>query len=297
MDRLLHCAAVAAVAALVGSCSATPDAAAPASGGPREPASGAQTRHAVGAGPADHASHADHAGGPGHAGPADHRAEHAGHGAEHAGQHAEHAGHGHGAGPLVHRFERAEEWVARFEGPERDAWQKPASVVAAMQIAPGMRVADLGAGTGYFLPHLSRAVGPTGAVVGLDIEPDMVRYMAERATRERLANVTARQVRPDDPGLEPGSVDRILVVDTWHHIPDRPAYAAKLKATLRPDGAVVIVDFTDAARQGPPKEHRISAETVAAELRAGGLSPQIVAEDLPEQYIVVGKRAGASAPR
>ncbi|WP_437663428.1 class I SAM-dependent methyltransferase [Sorangium sp. So ce1182] len=292
MHRRLHCAALAAVAALLGSCSATPDAAAPASGGPREPAS-----RAGDAGPADHASHAGHAGEPGHAGPADHRAGHAGHGAEHAGHGAEHAGHGHGAGPLVHRFERAEDWVARFEGPERDAWQKPASVVAAMRIAPGMRVADLGAGTGYFLPHLSRAVGPTGAVVGLDIEPDMVRYMAERATRERLANVTARQVRPDDPGLEPGSVDRILVVDTWHHIPDRPAYAAKLKAALRPDGAVVVVDFTDAARQGPPKEHRIPAEAVAAELRAGGLSPQIVAEDLPEQYIVVGKRAGASAPR
>ncbi|WP_437518133.1 class I SAM-dependent methyltransferase [Sorangium sp. So ce1099] len=304
MDRRLHCAALAAVAALLGSCSATPDTAAPASGGPREPASRAQARHAGGAGPADHASHADHAGEPGHAGPADHRAEHAGHHAEHtghhaehAGHHADHAGHGHGPGPLVHRFERAEEWVARFEGPERDAWQKPASVVAAMRIAPGMRVADLGAGTGYFLPHLSRAVGPAGAVVGLDIEPDMVRYMAERATRERLANVTARQVRPDDPGLEPGSVDRILVVDTWHHIPDRPAYAAKLRAALRPDGAVVVVDFTDAARHGPPKEHRIPAETVAAELRAGGLSPQIVAEDLPEQYIVVGKRAGASAPR
>ncbi|MGK3962679.1 class I SAM-dependent methyltransferase [Sorangium sp. So ce1667] len=290
MDRRLRCAAVAAVAALLGSCSAPPDAAAPASGGPREPAGRAQARPAGGAGPADRASHADHAGEPGHAGPADHGAEHAGHGAEHA-------GHGHGAGPLVHRFERAEEWVARFEGPERDAWQKPASVVAAMRIAPGMRVADLGAGTGYFLPHLSRAVGPAGAVIGLDIEPDMVRYMTERATRERLANVTARQVRPDDPGLEPGSVDRILVVDTWHHIPDRPAYAAKLKAALRPEGAVVVVDFTDAARQGPPKEHRIPAETVAAELRAGGLSPQIVAEDLPEQYIVVGKRAGASAPR
>ncbi|KYF81481.1 hypothetical protein BE20_00675 [Sorangium cellulosum] len=194
----------------------------------------------------------------------------------------------------MHRFERAEDWVPAFEGPERDAWQKPAEVVAAMRIAPGMRVADLGAGTGYFLPHLSRAVGPAGAVVGLDIEQDMVRYMTERAARERLANVTARQVRPDDPGLEAGSVDRILVVDTWHHIPARPAYAAKLKAALRPDGAVVVVDFTEAASHGPPKDHRIPAETVAAELRAGGLSPEIVAEDLPEQYIVVGRRAGAA---
>ncbi|KYF67022.1 class I SAM-dependent methyltransferase [Sorangium cellulosum] len=220
--------------------------------------------------------------------------EHAGH---HGGHDGHHGGHDNGAGPLVHRFERAEDWVAEFEGPERDAWQKPAEVVAAMRIAPGMRVADLGAGTGYFLPHLSRAVGPTGAVVGLDIERDMVRYMTERASRERLANVTARQVGPADPGLDPGSVDRILVVNTWHHIPDRPAYAAKLRAALRPDGAVVVVDFTDTARHGPPKEHRIAPEAVAAELRAGGLSPEVVAEDLPDQYIVVGRRADAGAAR
>ncbi|WP_438030774.1 class I SAM-dependent methyltransferase [Sorangium sp. So ce233] len=276
-------ASSAALAALLTGCSATPDAAAPGS----DPASGAQAAHAPaqgqrGAGPADHAGHAGH-----HGADAGHHGGHDGH----------HGGHAHGAGPLVHRFERAEEWVAEFEGPERDAWQKPAEVIAAMRIAPGMRVADLGAGTGYFLPHLSRAVGPTGAVVGLDIERDMVRYMTERAARERLANVTARQVGPADPGLDPGSVDRILVVNTWHHIPDRPAYAAKLRAALRPDGAVVVVDFTDAARNGPPKEHRIAPEAVAAELRAGGLSPEVVAEDLPDQYIVVGRRAGAGAAR
>ncbi|WP_437616936.1 class I SAM-dependent methyltransferase [Sorangium sp. So ce834] len=273
-------ATCAALAALLSSCSATPDAAAPAGGGQRDAASGAQAAHA-GHAPSQGPQGAGHDGhGPGHG-------HHAGHG----------PGHGHGPGPLVHRFERAEDWVPAFEGPERDAWQKPAEVVAAMRIAPGMRVADLGAGTGYFLPHLSRAVGPAGAVIGLDIEQDMVRYMTERAARERLANVTARQVRPDDPGLDPGSVDRILVVDTWHHIPDRPAYAAKLKAALRPDGAVVVVDFTEAASHGPPKDHRIPAEAVAAELRAGGLSPEIVAEDLPEQYIVVGRRAGAGAAR
>ncbi|WP_438021126.1 methyltransferase domain-containing protein [Sorangium sp. So ce315] len=292
--RLRPAASCAALAALLSSCSATPDAAAPGSGAPARGAHAASPDQAPahgqhGAGPAGHAG--AHGGHPGHAG---HHGGHAGHHGGHAGHHG---GHAHGEGPLVHRFERAEDWVAAFEGPERDAWQKPAEVIAAMRLAPGMRVADLGAGTGYFLPHLSRAVGPTGAVIGLDIERDMVRYMTERAARERLANVTARTVSPDDPGLDPGSVDRILVVNTWHHIPDRPAYAAKLKAALRPDGAVVVVDFTDTARHGPPKEHRIAAEAVAAELRAGGLSPQIVAEDLPDQYIVVGRRDGAGAAR
>jgi ubiquinone/menaquinone biosynthesis C-methylase UbiE len=160
-----------------------------------------------------------------------------------------------------------------------------------MKIAPGMTVADLGAGTGYFLAHLSRAVGPTGAVLALDVEPDMVRYMTERAAKEGLANVRAQRVPFDDPGLAPGSVDRILVVDTWHHIADRERYSAKLHAALRAGGAVLVVDFTQETRRGPPKEHRIRAEQVAAELRAGGMAAEIAVEDLPDQYIVVGRRA------
>jgi ubiquinone/menaquinone biosynthesis C-methylase UbiE len=163
-------------------------------------------------------------------------------------------------------------------------------VIAAMRVDPGMTVADLGAGTGYFLPHLSRAVGPSGKVLALDVEPDMVRHMTERAAREGLANVVARKVPYDDPELPAGSVDRVLIVDTWHHIPDRPRYAAKLAAALRPAGAVLIVDLTRDAQRGPPREHRIPAETAAAELAAGGLTTEMATEELPDQYIVIGKR-------
>src|SRR5579859_1655667 len=66
--------------------------------------------------------------------------------------------------PLVHRFTDPEQWSKRFDDPARDAWQKPADVVGLMRIAPGMTVADIGAGTGYFEPYLSRAVGPNGVV-------------------------------------------------------------------------------------------------------------------------------------
>jgi predicted methyltransferase len=193
-------------------------------------------------------------------------------------------------GPLVHRFEHAEQWAKEFDDPARDAWQRPADVIAALRLAPGMTVADVGAGTGYFLPHLSRAVGPTGKVLALDIEPDMVRYMKERAEREHLANVAPRVVALDDPQLPAGGVDRVLVVDTWHHIDGRPAYAAKLRAGLAPGGVVFVVDFKLDASHGPPREHRITPEQVAAELGQGGLVAEIVAAPLPEQYIVAGKR-------
>jgi SAM-dependent methyltransferase len=203
--------------------------------------------------------------------------------------HGHHHPPGDAAGPLGHRFEKAEDWTAIFDDPARDAWQKPADVVAALRITPGLTVVDLGAGTGYFLPHLAKAVGPKGSVIGLDIEPDMVRYMRERAAKVKLANVRAEVAKVDDPALPAGSVDRILIVNTWHHIPSRPAYAAKLRAALKPGGLVAVVDFTMTSDRGPPKEHRIPPEQVIEELKAGGFKADLLTEPLPDQYIVAGK--------
>jgi ubiquinone/menaquinone biosynthesis C-methylase UbiE len=183
----------------------------------------------------------------------------------------------------------AEDWAKEFDDPSRDAWQRPAAVVATMEIGSGMTVADVGAGTGYFLPYLSRAVGPKGKVLALDIEPDMVRYMRERAAREGLANVEARVVAADDPALSLGSVDRVLVVDTWHHVAGREAYAAKLRAGLAPRGAVFVVDFRLEAAHGPPPQHRLASDQVMRELAAGGLEAGAVDLGLPEQYVVVGR--------
>lgn len=198
--------------------------------------------------------------------------------------------HEHGGHPVGHRFEKADDWAKTFDDPARDAWQKPDAVVAALALSPGMTVADVGAGTGYFEKRLSTAVGPNGMVFAVDIEPDMVRYLGERATREKMPNVEPRLGKPDDPALAAGSVDRILVVDTWHHIGDRAAYAKKLAAALEPGGFVLIVDFTLETDKGPPKDHRLSPETIAADLQQGGLRASVIAEELPDQYIVKGER-------
>jgi SAM-dependent methyltransferase len=200
----------------------------------------------------------------------------------------DHGHHGHG--PLVHRFENAETWAKQFDDPARDAWQKPAEVVAAMQLAPGMLVADIGAGTGYFEPWLSRAVGAGGSVLALDVEDDMVRYLRERGAKEHWENVTPGKVAFDDPKLPPGRVDRVLIVDTWHHIDAREAYSAKLLAGLSKDGRVFIVDFTLEATHGPPKMHRLAPEQVVRELTAGGLVAEVLPVKLPDQYIVTGRR-------
>lgn len=217
-----------------------------------------------------------------------------GHGGDHAGA-REH--HGAAAGPDAHEgghvnrdFSDVDRWVKVFEGPKRDAWQRPADVIAAIGASDGMTVADIGAGTGYFLPHLRAAVGASGQVLGLDLEATLVAHMNERAKAAGWSNVAARVIAPDDPQLAAGSVDRVLIVDTWHHIAGREAYAAKLRAALREGGAVAIVDFTMDSPHGPAKAHRLLPEQVIAELTAGGLTAALVPAPLPYQFVVLGRR-------
>lgn len=204
-------------------------------------------------------------------------------GAEHTQEHHGHEHHGQGH---HHDFSDVERFAAIFDAPDRDEWQKPQELVELMGLEAGASVADLGAGTGYFLSHLSGAVGPDGFVIALDVEPEMVAHMEERIAREGLGNVRAQTIPTDDPGLEPGSLDAILIVDTWHHIADRSAYAAKLLRALKPGGAVWVVDFTPDAPQGPPVEMRIAPEQTARELSEGGFTTALVDETLPHQYVV-----------
>lgn len=199
-----------------------------------------------------------------------------------------HPGHGHQAGHH-HSFADVERFARMFDDPARDEWQRPADVVAMLELSAGMTVADLGAGTGYFMPHLAAAVGDGGRVLALDTEPNMVAHMQTRAEEAGLAQIEAREVSPDDAGLEPGSVDRILVVDTWHHIAERPAYAARLAEALRPGGFVLVVDFTLDAPEGPPAAMRLPPETVVEELN-GALDAELLEEELPRQYVVRARR-------
>jgi len=201
-----------------------------------------------------------------------------------------HVGPDHRDHAMTHGFGDVERWLERFEEPGREAWQKPERVVALMETAAGMTVADIGAGTGYFMSYLSGAVGRDGRVLALDIEPALVDYMRERAARGSLANVQARLIGPDDPGLEEASVDRVLIVNTWHHIAHRVGYAGKIAAGLKPGGRLLIVDFTLESSKGPSAEHKLSAAAVVEELTAAGMTARVLAEDLPEQYVVEGGR-------
>ena len=186
-----------------------------------------------------------------------------------------------------HSFSGAERWARSFDDPARDQWQKPHEVIQALRVAPDAAVADIGAGTGYFAARLAHMV-PRGRVFAVDIEPDMVRYLAERAQRENVPNLQAVLGKPDDPRL-PAKVDRVLLVDTYHHIDDRVAYFRRLRESLKPGGEVAIVDFTLESPVGPPPAARIAAQQVRAEMQRAGYTLAAEHTFLPHQYFLVFK--------
>jgi SAM-dependent methyltransferase len=182
-------------------------------------------------------------------------------------------------------FSGAEKWSQIFDDPARDEWQKPAEVIRALALPRNAAVADIGAGTGYFSVRLARAV-PAGSVIGIDTEPDMVRFLTERAAREKLTNLQARLGRAGEPGL-PGRVDLVLVVNTYHHIPSRERYFRDLQKSLNPGGRIAIIDYQPDAPMGPPKHARVPAERLKQELSGAGLELAQEHTFLPYQYFLV----------
>ena len=106
----------------------------------------------------------------------------------------------------------------------RGGWQLPERVIASLEIAPGDSVADLGAGDGYFLPYLVDAVGPTGTVYAVDVESDKASALQQRVDEAGYENVVVVLGELEDPLLPNDQIDLILLVNTYHHIEDRPAY-------------------------------------------------------------------------
>lgn len=185
-----------------------------------------------------------------------------------------------------HRFDDADAWATRFEDPKRDAWQKPDEVIAALGLAPDAKVADIGSATGYFPVRLAKAV-PQGRVYGVDVESSMVEYLNKRAEREGITNLTSVLAEFSDAKI-PEPVDVILMVNTYHHIESRPAYFAKLAASLKPGGKLAIVDFKQESKMGPSE--KLPQAQVEAELKEAGYSVAQRHTFLPEQFFVVFQR-------
>lgn len=184
-----------------------------------------------------------------------------------------------------HRFSDAEQWAKKFDDPQRDAWQKPHEVIQALQLKPDALIADIGAGTGYFAVRLAHML-PKARVFGVDSEPDMVKYLGERAQREGLNNLSVVAAEPGNPRL-PEKVDLILLVDVYHHVDKREQYFRQLQQSLRPQGRLAIIDFRLDSPVGPPPAARVAPDRVKKELHSAGYTLLQAHAFLPHQYFLI----------
>jgi cyclopropane fatty-acyl-phospholipid synthase-like methyltransferase len=186
----------------------------------------------------------------------------------------------------LHRDSKA--YIAMLEDPKRDAYQKPHEVMQALALREGEVVADIGSGSGYFTLRFAAHVGETGRVYGVDIDPDMLRHLNRRIRDAGLRNVQTVLAEPNDPLLADRSIDRFVVVDTWHHIDDQAKYLGLMKKMLKPGGQVVMIDFQKKPLPlGPRLEMKIAREDLIQQMETNGFRLANEHTFLPYQYFLV----------
>jgi SAM-dependent methyltransferase len=178
-----------------------------------------------------------------------------------------------------------------LERAERENEERPRLAVRLLHLKPGMQVADIGAGSGYYSELLASAVGSTGRVYAVDIQPGMIRLVEERMRRRNLTNVTPVLGSATDPKLPDGAIDLALLVDVYHEFSDPQAMLRRIRSALRPDGRLVLLEFRKEDPAIPIRaEHKMSVEEARIEIEPEGYRLDAVAEDLPWQHILTFRK-------
>lgn len=165
---------------------------------------------------------------------------------------------------------RAED-AHKLESPDRLKWLPAGDVLDLAGLKPGMKVADIGAGTGYFALPAAARVSATGRVFAIDMQPEMLELLAAKLHGTTLP-IDTMVGTADRTGLADASVDMVLLANVWHEVDDRGAASREARRVLRDGGKLVIVDWSGDATPppGPPLEHRIGADRVKSELSETG---------------------------
>jgi len=174
--------------------------------------------------------------------------------------------HGHGVTDTARRLNDSfadpdDEWAARLERDGREVGDNRYAIVDQLGLRPGLDVADVGAGSGLFSRIVAQRVAPDGDVYAVDIAPNLVEHIAETAREEGLANLHARLGDPRDPKLPAASVDRVLIVDTYHHFEYPAEMLEHIKRAMRPDAILLLVE--------PERIQGITPPPVISMVRAG----------------------------
>ena len=187
------------------------------------------------------------------------------------------------------RFDDPKKWSATFDDPERDKWQMPDRVIAALELRPTDLVADIGAGTGYLAVRIARQL-KSGTVFAVDVEPKMVKHLAERAKANGITNLRAVVGSETSPNL-PEPVDVAILLNVYHHISARIDYFKRLHSSLKPGGRVAIVDFRPESPAGAPKHMRLPADRIRSEMTAAGYVSAGTHDFLPRQNFLVFRKS------
>jgi SAM-dependent methyltransferase len=155
--------------------------------------------------------------------------------------------------------------LSRFEAKDRAQKLQVDRVMDILAIGAGVNVADIGAGSGWFTVRAARRTGNTGKVFAVDINPDFLQHVRDRARTERLSNIQTILDREDDPLLPPRSVDAVLLLKTYHEVAKPVPFLKNLRQALRPGARVGIID-----RNGRGDDHGIDARVVIDEARQAG---------------------------
>jgi arsenite methyltransferase len=169
-----------------------------------------------------------------------------------------------------YRGRRPADLAAQFENPSRPVYRHRADIVRLLELRPGMTVAEIGAGSGFLSRMIAESVMPTGKAVATELDEAMVRYMNERARAEGRTNFTAIRGVPTSTGLEPKSMDAILIVNTFSFFDQPEAMMRSVSEALKAGGRVLIVDFPRAG--SPPNAEGVDPTTVIGTAARVGLT-------------------------
>jgi len=181
------------------------------------------------------------------------------------------------------------DWLVR---PDREAEENPDLAVSLLGIRPGMTIADIGAGVGYYSLKLAAKTGPQGKVYATDLQPEMLRLMRQRLEREKAGNVEPVLGSETACNLPDASIDMAVLVDVYHEFSQPQKMLASIRRALKPDGRLVLLEFRKEDPKVPIREeHKMSVAVVKKELTAEGFVLDKLVSELPWQHIFFFKKA------
>lgn len=176
-----------------------------------------------------------------------------------------------------------------FDSPGRDERLQINRVMDLLGIVPGKSVADIGAGSGWFTARAARRVADAGTVYAVDINPEAIQYIEQRAKKEQLRNIKTILNRPDDPQLPANSVDAVLLLKTYHEIAHPVLLLRNLRASLKPGAKVGVID-----RNGNGENHGVNKDVVIHEAAQAGYqlvdTQDFVKGDGMDYFLIFTKR-------